>query len=221
MNIAKVLRNVLKNICERLLWKSAPQWQIYRRGVIPEFYYPFKTFSIPDFAMTEWFCHVTCFAKVFLLLFFFSQTWCFYHKKVLITHYHFFIVEIIVESVNLIQIPKQIGKLYHHDGEQLGFYKKVHIKTQRLNKKKNVFVIFVSQETKNSHLFDKSGTQDSIKFHFQHEGSWLWWIVVEQVITRNTTFRLYFMKQIVLSYFQNLFRKSNRDAFWEKEDRIN
>ena len=27
-------------------------------------------------------------------------------------------------------MSKQIRKLYHHDGEQLGFYKKVHIKTK-------------------------------------------------------------------------------------------
>ena len=47
------------------------------------------------------FCYVTCFAKIFLLLLFhlfhnIQQVWC----------YHFFIVEIIVESVNFIQISK-------------------------------------------------------------------------------------------------------------------
>ena len=49
------------------------------------------------------------------------------------TCYHFFIVEIIVESVNLIQKTTALNSGYicqngienydHHDGEQLGFYK--------------------------------------------------------------------------------------------------
>ena len=56
-------------------WKSATQWQ---REIIPEFHYSFK----PKFAMAEWFCYVTCFANVFPLLFFYSRTWYFYHKKV-------------------------------------------------------------------------------------------------------------------------------------------
>ena len=43
--------------------------------------------------------------------------------------YHFFIVEIIAKSVNLIQMSNRIENDYQHDGEQLGFYKKVHIKT--------------------------------------------------------------------------------------------
>ena len=41
--------------------------------------YPFKPFSILNFAITELFCHVTCFAKNFLLLFFFSHI--FFTKK--------------------------------------------------------------------------------------------------------------------------------------------
>ena len=39
-------------------------------------------------------------------------------------------------------------------------------------------------------------------------------------ITSNTTFHLYFLKEIVLAHFQNLFGRSNRDAFWENEDKI-
>ena len=39
---------------------------------------------------------------------------------------------------------KRIGNYNDHDGEQLEFYKKVHIKTQ--NKKKDVLVIFTLQE---------------------------------------------------------------------------
>ena len=45
--------------------------------------------------------------------------------------YHLFIVEITVESVNLIQMSKQNRKLFPHDGEQLGFYKKVHQNTEQ------------------------------------------------------------------------------------------
>ena len=44
-------------------------------------------------------------------------------------------------------------KNYHHDGEQLGFHKNVHIKTHTLSKKKDVLAFFVLQETKNSNLF--------------------------------------------------------------------
>ena len=77
--------------------------------------------------------------------------------------YHFFIVEMIVESVNLIQIT-------HHYVEQLPFYKRVHIKTR--SKKKDVLVIFIlSQETKNSNLFDKNCTQENVKCHIENAES--------------------------------------------------
>ena len=36
-------------------WKSGLQWQIYQSGVIPEFYLPFKAFSLLNFAMTDFF----------------------------------------------------------------------------------------------------------------------------------------------------------------------
>ena len=65
----------------------------------------------------------------------------------------------------------KIENYYHHDGEQLGFYKKVDIKTQ--SKKKDVLVI--------SNLSDKSCTQEYVKRHIQHEENWLRWIVIEQV----------------------------------------
>ena len=76
-------------------------------------------------------------------------------------------------------MSKQIRKLYHHDGEQLGFYKKVHIKTKI--KKKAVPVMFILQETKNFNLFDKNCIQENVKCHIQHEESWRRWIVIEQV----------------------------------------
>ena len=63
------------------------------------------------------------------------------------------------------------------DGEQLRFYKKVHTKTRS---KKDVLVIFILQETKNSNLFDKNCAQENVKCHIQHEETWLRWIVVEQ-----------------------------------------
>ena len=77
--------------------------------------------------------------------------------------YHFLTVEDIVESVNLIQMSKQ------NNGEQLGCYKKVHAKTHRLSKKKDVIVILVLQKTKNSNLFDKNRIQDNVKSHIKNE----------------------------------------------------
>ena len=67
--------------------------------------------------------------------------------------YHFPTAEIIVESVSLIQMTNRIEEYYHHDGEQLGFYKKVQIKTHRLSKKKHFLVTFILQETNNVFLF--------------------------------------------------------------------
>ena len=118
VNIAKFLKTpILKTSVNGCFWKSAPQRQIYRREVIPEFYYSFKHFTILNFAMMEWFCYVTCFAKVFLLLFFFSLKHDIFITKKLfyntsqVRYYHFFIVEINVKSVNLIQTSKLNRKL--------------------------------------------------------------------------------------------------------------
>ena len=47
--------------------------QIYRKQVVSDFFCSFKRFSILNFATVEWFCHVTCFNKVCLILSFF---WC-------------------------------------------------------------------------------------------------------------------------------------------------
>ena len=85
----------------------------------------------------------------------FFQTY-FHHKKLFYnTHqlrcYNFFIVEIIVESLNFIKMLKQNGILCYHDGEQ-----KVHLKAQ--SKKKDVLVIFILQK-RISNLFEKSCTQ--------------------------------------------------------------
>ena len=73
----------------------------------------------------------------------------------------------------------KIGNYYHHDGEQLGFYKKVYIKRQSM--KKHILIIFiVLQETKNSSLFDKNYTQENVRCYIQHEESWLKWIVLNK-----------------------------------------
>ena len=79
--------------------------------------------------------------------------------------YHFPTAEIIVESVSLMQMTNRIEEYYHHDGEQLGFYKKVQIKTHTLSKKKHFLVIFILQETNNVFLFFFE------KCHIQHEES--------------------------------------------------
>ena len=122
----------MKNICERLLLKIRILWQIYRSEVIPEFYCPFKVFSIWNFAIRE------CFSL--------SQTY-FYHKKV---HIKWDVVissllRLLMKVLIWNRCQNRIENYYHHDGEQLGFYKKVHIKTQ--SKKKDVLVIFTLQKT--------------------------------------------------------------------------
>ena len=79
----------LKNICERLLLKISSSVTNLRTGVILEFYYTFKVFSILNFNMRK--------------CFFSSQTWYFYHTKVVLQYtsselFHFIILEIIVEK---------------------------------------------------------------------------------------------------------------------------
>ena len=140
--------------------------------------------------MAEWFCHVTCFNNVYLILFFLSckhdifiikscnmKIATFYHKEVMMLSFLHrwdycwkceFDIDVKIENHN------------HHDGEQLLFYKKVHIKTQ--SKKKDVFVIFMLlQETKNSNLFDKNYAQENVKCHNLTWRKLTWWIVIEQV----------------------------------------
>ena len=98
----------------------------------------------------------------------------------------------------------KIENYYHHDGEQLGFYKKVHIKTQ--GKKKDVLVIFKLQETN--------------EFHIAY---WTW----RKLTLRNCNWtgklqvtRLYFLKEIVLAHFQRLFGRRNHDVSLENEAKI-
>ena len=66
-NFVKFLRPPF--FIEHLWWLLL---QIYRMEEISDiFFYTFKPFSILNFAMAEWFCHITCFSKVYLILFFF------------------------------------------------------------------------------------------------------------------------------------------------------
>ena len=64
----------------------------------------------------------------------------------------------------------RIEKFYHHDGEQLAFYQKVHTKTHKLRKEECLYCDLCIAI--NSNLFEKNRTQDNVKqCHVQHEGS--------------------------------------------------
>ena len=146
--------------------------------------------------MAECFCHITCFNKVYLIVFF-SCANMILHRWDYCWKCEF-------------DINAKIENYNHHDGEQLLFYKKVQIETQ-CKKNDVLLVIFILlQEMKNSIFFDKK-TSNSI---IQHEESCFGWIVTEQVNSKFllqlqiTTFRLHFHKQIVLSQFQSLFGRS-------------
>ena len=62
-------------------------------------------------------------------------------------HCHFFIVEIIAESVNLMQMLKQNRNYYHHDEKQLGFYKKSAYQNTKYDQKEGCSCNFTLQET--------------------------------------------------------------------------
>ena len=81
--------------------------------------------------MTEWFCYVTCFTKVFLLLFVYSLKHdIFIIKKLfhnMITHIQWDVI--ISSSLRLLlnvwiwyRCQNRIENYYQHDGEQLSFY---------------------------------------------------------------------------------------------------
>ena len=98
MKIAKFLRAPnIKNICERPLLKISTSVTNLLKEVIPEFYYPFKR---NGFVMQ----HVL--PRFFSVIVFFSQTISAFYNTHQVRCYHFFIVEIIVESVNLIKMLK-------------------------------------------------------------------------------------------------------------------
>ena len=56
----------------------------------------------------------------------------------------------------------------------LGCYKKVHIETYSLSKKKeNLVMLCIARKKTPVSLFDQNRTQDNIKSHIQHEKIWL------------------------------------------------
>ena len=77
--------------------------------------------------------------------------------------HHFILVEIIVESVNLIDTDVKVINYYHHDGEQLGFVRNAHIKTHS----KKLYI--TRKEGYQFTAFDKTCTQEIVKCHIQHK----------------------------------------------------
>ena len=132
----------------RFNWKKAGNSLIF---------YSFKPFIIWNFAITKRFFRGTYFIKVFLLLLFFSETALlfilnFYHalKSCLIMEFtHHIRLDIIISlwlSLSLklwiwYRRENKVEKFYNHDGQKIGFYKKVHIKRYRLGKNKDILLM--------------------------------------------------------------------------------
>ena len=78
--VARLIKNTY---FEKHLWTAASENQLPSDKFTEKnnftLFHPFKSFSILNFVMMKLFCHKTCFAKVYLLLFSFSQTWYFWH----------------------------------------------------------------------------------------------------------------------------------------------
>ena len=147
-------------------------------------FYPFILVSwvFLNFAITKWFCRETCFVKVFLLSRSYnvvqtsSEMLSFLHRwKILLKVWVWY------------RCQKWRERYYHHAGEQSTFYQKVHIKRHRLRKEECFYNLCIATS---SNLFDKDHIQDNVahckcatqdKWHVQQEGSWLRWIVTEQV----------------------------------------
>ena len=112
------------------------------------FFYRFKPFSILNFAMAEWFCHITCFCGTFFSrtnMIFLSQkvvTWKLQH------FYHFYHKEVMLSFLHRwdhcwkceFDTDVKIKHYNHHDGGHLIYYKR-DIPNQ--SKKKNVLVISI------------------------------------------------------------------------------
>ena len=112
--------------------------------------------------MMKWFCRVTCFRQGFSVIVFISRTVSryFYHKKVVSQRSSHIKLDVTISLRLLLKVwiwcrcQNRIEKYYRHDGEYLGFYKKVHIKTHSLSKENDNLSILLLQETKNSYLLD-------------------------------------------------------------------
>ena len=108
VNIAKFLRtSILKNICKRLFLQISISVTNLLRGGNSWILLPFKPYSILNL------CNM--FRQGFYVVaFFFSNIFIIkklFHNTHQVRYYHFFIVEVIVESVNLIQMSKWNRKL--------------------------------------------------------------------------------------------------------------
>ena len=90
--------------------------------------------------MMEWFYYGTCFAKIFLLPLF--------HNIHQVRCYHFYIVEIVAESVNLIQMSKQNRKLLSPWWRTIRFL----WKSTYQNTEQDVLVIFLFARNKEFQL---------------------------------------------------------------------
>ena len=73
------------------------------------------------------------------------------------------------------RFQNRIEKYYHHDRKQLTFYQKVHTGWEKKKCSRNLCIAI------SSNLFDKKRIRDNFKCHIQYEGSWIRWIVIEQV----------------------------------------
>ena len=115
---------ILKHISNGCFWKSKPQWQIYGREVIPECCSPFKANypSILILTMTERFFSLKHDYFIIKTLFY----------SIMFTVH---IVEIIVESVNLIQISKQNRELLSQWLRTMGFLIKKYISKHRAKRR--------------------------------------------------------------------------------------
>ena len=158
--------------------------------------------------MAEWFCHVTCINKVYLIVFF-------SYANMVLHHWDYcwkceFDINAKIESYN------------HHDGEQLLFYKKVQIETQ-CKKKDVLLVIFILlQEMKNSIFF----LYKNVKFHnstwrklFWMNRNWTGKFQVSTTIT-NYYFLLTFPETNCALTVPKPLRKKYLYAFWENEGKI-
>ena len=130
-----------------------------------------------------------------LLLFFYPQTWYFYHKA------HIKWDVIISSSLRLLlkmwiwyRCQNRIENYYLHDKEQLGFYKKVHSK----HREKCSCNLYIARNEEFQFIWQNC-TQEDVKCHIQYEESWRRRIVIEQV---NYYFPLIFPE-----------RNGNRDVF--------
>ena len=129
---------------EKHQWAAVSENQHFRQ--YPNFNILLK--FILNFAMAKWFCYVTCFAKIFLLLLFLllhlpSDMLSFLHRWDYCWKWE-------VENYD------------HHDEEQIGFL----WKSTYQNTEQDVLVIFIARNEE-FQLLDKICTEEDVKCHIQ------------------------------------------------------